>query len=435
MTFTLRPFQEHGRDWLVERPRAILADQMGLGKTPQATAACAAVGAEKIVVVAPPRTVGGWRRHFDLLYPCEFQVAKTPKDLRALLRPGLFDPAVAFVPWSRLSQKAWTTAKIDLNGVTLVMDEAHFAKEARSTRSKSAWRLARSAERVMMLTATPLLSRPIEIQKALYHGCHAGDWAKRDAFGDRYCRQWNKWAPCGYDYLGAKNTDELAQRLAPYALRREVADVAPDMPGVVAMEVPLDISLPAELKKLEDDCAQWAAIAKATDDKVELPYGITFGQYRRLVAEAKASAIAAWAAEQQEPVLIFGHHRASLLGIAKKLNVPAVVGGTPDKTVAGAVESFQSGASQFLVAGIGVLGTGFDGLQHAANIVAFAEPAWVPGEMDQAVGRLRRIGSQSDVVRVYYLTAAGSSDAYIYNTLAQKSEVISEVLGASVRID
>jgi SWI/SNF-related matrix-associated actin-dependent regulator 1 of chromatin subfamily A len=133
-------------------------------------------------------------------------------------------------------------------------------------------------------------------------------------------------------------------------------------------------------------------------------------------------------------VLIFGHHRASLIEIAKRLKVAPVVGGTSDKTVKKAVADFQSGKAKYLVAGIGVLGTGFDGLQHAASVVAFAEPAWVPGEMDQAVGRLRRIGACGAVVRVYYLTAAQSSDAYIYNTLAQKSEVISEVLGASVRV-
>ena len=50
---TLRPYQEVGRDFLAARRHALLADEMRVGKTPQAILAAEKVGAQRTLVVCP----------------------------------------------------------------------------------------------------------------------------------------------------------------------------------------------------------------------------------------------------------------------------------------------------------------------------------------------------------------------------------------------
>jgi len=51
---TPRPYQLIGRDFLAARTRALLADQMRVGKTPQAIMAADKLGAERVLVLSIP---------------------------------------------------------------------------------------------------------------------------------------------------------------------------------------------------------------------------------------------------------------------------------------------------------------------------------------------------------------------------------------------
>src|SRR5271157_3421705 len=91
----LYPYQRSGAEFLHSRRRALLADQMGTGKTPQALAALDSKRAT--VVVVPPVVVGNWYNETRRWRP----------DLRALIwkKPYPIFPAAGelhIVPYSQL---------------------------------------------------------------------------------------------------------------------------------------------------------------------------------------------------------------------------------------------------------------------------------------------------------------------------------------------
>ena len=65
----LRPYQEVGRDFLAARTKALLADEMRVGKTPQAIVAAAKCGAQRILVVCPAIAVPQWKQEFIRWWP------------------------------------------------------------------------------------------------------------------------------------------------------------------------------------------------------------------------------------------------------------------------------------------------------------------------------------------------------------------------------
>ena len=64
LSLRLMPFQAEGVDFLVNNPRALLAWEMGTGKTPTVVRACARIKAERILVFCPLIATHVWRRHF-----------------------------------------------------------------------------------------------------------------------------------------------------------------------------------------------------------------------------------------------------------------------------------------------------------------------------------------------------------------------------------
>ena len=70
---------------------------------------------------------------------------------------------------------------------------------------------------------------------------------------------------------------------------------------------------------------------------------------------------------------------------------------------------------------------GIDGLQQVANYAVFAEPDWTPGNNEQCVDRLHRIGQHDNVV-AQFIVAEGSFDEKILHAVIGKAKVTHEVL-------
>ena len=131
-----------------------------------------------------------------------------------------------------------------------------------------------------------------------------------------------------------------------------------------------------------------------------------------------------------EKVAVFGHHVDVVKGIAgglNRFNPVVITGTTPGKARQDAVDKFMTDPacrvfSGNLIAG----GTGIT-LTSACDVV-LAEPSWVPGENEQAVDRLHRIGQDKTVV-VHTLVVEGSLDAKILGRAADKRNNINQVIG------
>lgn len=152
----LFPHQVEGVAFLLSRRRAILADDMGLGKTRQAiTAMKVEEPAGPYLVLCPASVKRNWVREIDLVLP----------GASTLILDGGHDGPIRGHEWvvinydilkkheSRLANVAW-------RGV--ILDEAHYVRNAKSQRSRAAQRLVDGAGDVpvYLLTGTPLMSRP-----------------------------------------------------------------------------------------------------------------------------------------------------------------------------------------------------------------------------------------------------------------------------------
>lgn len=434
----LFPHQVAGIEFLM-RPRpergVLLADDMGLGKTRQAILAAhegAATG--RILVVCPASLKLNWEREIHLALGAAPEVA--------VLSGGSF----------RLAR--WTIVNYDLlrrhhaallaeRWACLILDEAHYLKNRHSQRSQlviggerrgPARRLGRlaggrirgladSAERLYLLTGTPITNRPLDLFALLR--------AMRHPLGDdllpfalRYCAAFQH--EHGWDMNGASHLDELHDRLQGVLLRRRKSEVL-DLPPKLRTYMPVEVDL-AAYRRVWTDYVALLATRKRVPKRMLLA---EVAKLRHAAAIAKIPAAIALASEIRatgEKVVVFACHQVVVDALVDHFG-PSCVAVTGSHTALerqAAVEAFQSDPAvgvfvgNLVAAGIGLSLT-------AATQVVFVDYSFVPAEHLQAEDRPYRIG-QSNAVTVTYLSAVGTLDTEIEALLAQKLGVVAEVI-------
>lgn len=429
----LMPYQITGAKFLSERTAAILADDMGLGKSAQAVFACDLVGAKNILVVCPASVKEVWRTQFE-------QWSFAPRKIRTLDKK-VSDDTVTIVSYEGSVRRLTTLARPNWWDV-VICDEAHYLKTVGTARTKAMYGekkkkgLAHLAKRVWLLTGTPTPND----QSEMFPHCatlfsdsfldYGGKPLTFWKFRQRYCTLQE--TPFGIKVTGAKNTAELKRKLAPHVLRRTKAEVMPEMPPIRYAALPLT----AELKKVDvskDIQAKIDAALASADPMAELARISSQNPgMRRVMGIAKVSPLAVWVGDQLEAglekIAVYAYHTdviKELAALLQRFN-PVVLHGetTPEKRTM-AVSDFQTKPDvrvfigQLTAAGTGITLT-------AAHTLVFAECSWTPGENDQVANRVHRIG-QGEPVTVYHASVAGSVDERIAAVCMRKSRDIEEL--------
>ncbi|VDL98289.1 unnamed protein product [Schistocephalus solidus] len=269
---SLMPFQRDGvRLGLQRGGRILLADDMGLGKTLQGLAIAAAFRSEwPLLIVTPSSVRFTWREQIlrwlggplnihrsDIDVVCSARAFTTDDYLNPRQGPSL----ITVLSYDLLSRCAAKLSEFPPFGV-VIMDESHFLKNFKTARTKAAMPMLKAAKRVILLTGTPALSRPVElfpqitaVRPSLFKGGF-------HEFGLRYCAA--KENPWGWDYSGCSNMQELQIILeATIMIRRVKSDVLSQLPPKRREVVILDPSLikSASIKHLE--CKMSAVELKA----------------------------------------------------------------------------------------------------------------------------------------------------------------------------
>lgn len=256
----LFPYQVEGARFLAERKRALLADDMGLGKSAQAIEACKMLGVGIVTVICPASVRQNWIREFEKFWP-GFRPIVASYD--QVVRNGGTD-------WCGSGNNA------------LILDEAHYLKTRTAKRTKAIFGpkcdgvggLVERAKHVFLLTGTPTPNNPSELWSALRAVMpqtistpssieHTRDkpltyWQ----FINRYCYLRDN--GFGYEIVKGKNLSELRERIKPYVLRRKKDEVLKDLPPIRFDQLYLDggtLDLPPEvlqsvpdvLRVLEED--------------------------------------------------------------------------------------------------------------------------------------------------------------------------------------
>lgn len=228
----LMPFQRAGVAFAVRRQgRVLIGDDMGLGKTIQAIATCCAFRADWPALVVVPNSVRlVWadelERWVSDLGPWGVNVVRNGQDLLGLKGNASFH-IITYGLLARGSNVRDYLRTRDPPFRTLVVDESHLIKNRTATRTREVLQVARNATRVILLSGTPALARPVEIYTQV-DTVEPGLLGSFSSFAERYCAP--KWTPFGMDFSGAANVEELHGILRPVMVRRLKADVLTELP-------------------------------------------------------------------------------------------------------------------------------------------------------------------------------------------------------------
>lgn len=412
----LYPFQEVGVQFLeTANGRALIADQMGLGKTVQAAAYLQYhPELRPAVIVCPASLKINWRRELN-------RWLTTNKKIAVLEGQKPFDPALInadiwLINWDVLSY--WKDVLIKARPAVVIMDEAHFAKNHKAQRSKAAHEICKVIERVILLTGTPVTNRPAELFPLVNMVDPAG-WPNFYRFAIRYCQGGRN--QYGFDASGASNLEELHDRIKPYVIRRTKDQVLKDLPPKARRTLVMGFD-----EKYRPEYEEMLEHARDEANKSSAAALVFIEKAKQITVKAKLADAIQWIENfiETDKLVLFATHTEPIGIICKHFGKQAV-------RVTGAesyderqvnVDAFQNDDTvRLFVGNIKAAGVGLT--LTAASDVAFIEFPWTPGDADQAEDRLHRIG-QTDSVTAWYLVAENTIDEDIVSLMEAKRKNI-----------
>jgi superfamily II DNA or RNA helicase len=332
----------------------------------------------------------------------------------------------------------------------LACDEAHALKNPKSQRTEAVLGGGRSrkpaidAERVIMMTGTPILNRPVEIWP-LVHRLAPSVFNNFIAFAKRYCGAIQ--TAYGWDFSGASNLDELQQLLRSTCMvRRMKSDVLKELPPKIRQVIPIEdtailnkekraISSAKELianlqsekvlAYLSNDVEAFeSAVGKLKECEAKELVAITEARHQTALAKIPYVVDLVRDSLENGKVILFAHHRDVLAAYQEAFKDICVVihGGVSAEDRQQAIDKFQNDPA-YTLAICGITAAGVGVTLTAASHEIFAEIVYTPGVMDQAEDRAYRIGQHKSVV-IWYVVIDGTIDANIAASVVKKKVVI-----------
>ena len=428
--YSHRPPLEHQKESiqkLVENKKFILADDMGLGKTTSTIIAALESGSKKVLIICPATLKINWKREIENysdkpVYIAEGKNFSTDADFVIIN----YDIIKNFHDTKKKGESQILDANFDL----VVVDEAHYIKNATAQRTKLINDLVKKVDRLWLLTGTPMTSRPIDYFNllSLIESPVAKNWM---AYAIRYCQgyQFNVGGRKVWNVMGASNLEELRDRTAGLTLRRLKENVL-DLPDKII--TPVYLRLKSKMyEEIMGEYYDW--YDKNPEESKSLTVQFTkLTKIRQVIADEKISQtieLAENIVEQGKKVIIFCNFTDSLNKICEHFGKAAVkVDGSMSKPERQhSVDSFQdSDKIKVFVGNIKAAGVGIT--LTAAEAVIMNDLSFLPSDHAQAEDRAYRYGQKNNVL-VYYPIFENTIEGIIYDILNNKKQVIATVMG------
>ncbi|KAI8099713.1 P-loop containing nucleoside triphosphate hydrolase protein [Halteromyces radiatus] len=468
----LMEYQQHGvRKCLFLNGRVLLADDMGLGKTIQALAvAMAYPDTWPVLVICPTSLLLPWADHIQ-----QWLSNVKNNHIRITLKGSdLFGYTPATVKPILTSSEddidEYTTTNVDIQYDTknekfdqplfyiisydlaanhcdqllnmdfkfIICDESHNMKNPQTKRTKALTPLLQKSQHVILLTGTPILSRPIELYPQLYI-------LRKDLFPDMhqygllYCN--GQLTKFGWNYNGSSNLSELHFLLErSVMIRRLKENIEMDtlsLPSLVRQKVlmPIDPSKKRFLSKLQSDLARLRScpgtefICQQKSIELYMETGV-----------AKIPAVTHYLHNllmtTKDQMVVFAYHKAVLDAIEEmmknnKFTYIRIDGNTKQSLRHELCQKFQgikNERNETIRVALLSITTSNTGLNlQMANTVVFAELYFNPSQILQAEARAHRIG-QLNTVYIKYLLSQDTGDVWLWSLLCKKLQVTGKVL-------
>lgn len=422
------------------RGRALLADEVGLGKTVEALMVLLEYQvrgmASRVLVLAPPALVPQWIG--ELAAKAGIAARSTEREGEAVWRGD--GVVVASLATARMQRHAPAVQAEPWDLV--IVDEAHRVKR----RGSSSWKLVDGLRSrfLLLLTATPIETELEELYQ-LVTLLKPGQFATPAAFRRRFVDPASPTSP--------KNREALRELLGEVMVRNTRASCGLKLPPRYVSTVVVE---PDDGERMLYAAAM-AAVRGAAEPRVRRTAGLLLleagsspaavrGTLDKLGDEPPFAAIRSAARIDETrkgravldivrtggaaQVLVFTRYRATVRWLVELLgrehiSHAAVHGDLTGSDKQAALGAFRAGDVQVLVSTD--VGSEGHNLQHCHRLVNFDLP-WNPMVIEQRIGRLHRFGQTSEV-EVFNLCARGSMEERILGVLHDRVRLFELVVG------
>ena len=437
------------------RGRAILADEVGLGKTIEAALVLSELRARGLarqsLVIAPAGLVGQWQEELDRKFALP-SVVVTGTSTEALDSGAADDGGrpVVLASLAAARRDPLRSALVDREWDAVVLDEAHRVRNPRS----ASGRLARAlrARYLLLLTATPVENRLDDLFQlvSLVSPGLLGTAAE-------FRRQHGGSTGSAASVTGGaavRNVERLQARTREVMVRHRRSEVALILPQRLAETV--KVHLPESEAQLYGDVAErirvegrgaapsrlmsLRSLARlAGSSTAALAPGLARAGWNDLAARARAITRSRKEEvlvervgrhlEHGEKVIVFTAFRPTLEQLATNLEATGVEvaryhGSLPRAAKDAAVRRFENDVP--VLVSTEAAGEGRN-LQFCHAMVNMDLP-WNPMQIEQRIGRLHRIGQQHDVA-ITNVLGAGTIEERILDILESKINLFELVVG------
>lgn len=432
-----RPYQVEGIAALIEHKRFLLADPPSAGKTLQASEAAQQVtpSDKQILVIVGRKYLGPqW---------AEFLRQQYPNDKVNLAKGTILQQAQAIAfpaRWVIINIEMMRTWTIPENVFgTVIVDESHHVRKASSKQSQAVNKLVNTEHQrrsstepavypipyVFLLSATPIFKEADD----LYYQLHILDpvaFPSFYSFVDRFCA----FASSDYGSIASTTTDSqnitLLQRvLSQYGWIRswvELGQTLPKMPSSVHY-----IDLDARRKKIYAEVRDTWKLSTSNGETLTASTAMQAAEELRHItaSETKIEAIKDLIEDSQLPTIVFTWYRDSAFRMATALKCPCITGAMSDRQRT----LISKGTEPVIVATIASINEGID--LSRLHQVAFMEEDWCPGNVFQALSRVRRLGADHPINLHYFLCRA-TIDTIIHRRLRARDTSIESITKAAL---
>jgi SNF2 family DNA or RNA helicase len=442
------------------RGRALLADEVGLGKTIEAgiiTKELILRGlVRSVLVLTPASLTEQWREELENKFHESFTVMETPDDWRAVREQ---DDGRWIVSIDRAKLKHQSEELLAREYDLLIIDEAHKLKN----RSTLAWQFVNRIRKryVLLLTATPIQNDLMELY-SLITILAPGQLGTVRAFRRHFLEQADARQP--------KNTRSLRRLLNDVMIRNRRSKVDIQFPRRQAAIYHLTLSEPewqlyadvtdyirrrfrdvdsdkylrltlvilqrelssspqavaATLRKMVQDRGHGAAARAELQRFLALAESIPIGRKLHAVKEILE--------KFPGKFLIFTEYRQTLETVVERLtgwgvSVIGFHGGMSIDQKEAAVAAFRGDDPKHEVRVMISTESGAEGrnLQFCHQLINYDLP-WNPMRVEQRIGRLHRLGQEHDVT-IFNLSCNETIEAHVIELLARKIRMFELVIG------
>ncbi len=478
----LLPLQTTGVEFLKAAGSALMADDMGAGKTVMTSALLQMeMSPDGMSLVVCPKSVKpSWKKHIEHWTDfTPFVVDGGVKTREKIIAEAKSTPgAVLIMNWDLLKShsrlKGYGNIRLsdkekvdkDLNDVKfdyIIADEAHRMKSPKSKWTRAIWKL--DAEHRIALTGTPIGNHPGDLW-ALLHFIAPDEFPSKGAYVERYCA--TRYSPFGgMDITGLEpeNQQEFYHLLDSMFIRRTKQEIMDRKIEVSNIE--RHVTLPPKHRKvykaMRDDliakidggfvsavnplvaAQRLIQLASAPLEQLETPEGEPERFVMTNPSPKVAEMLAILSDIGDEQVIVFSgskqllhlakdaldKHNNSKAGKRDPYSYSFVTGDVTGIAREVEIEKFQQGQRKVFLATTQSVSEGVT--LTAATVMIFLNRTWSMIENRQAEDRNNRVGQTADNITIIDIIATDTIDERTHEVFGDKTAKLDEITRDSLK--